>query len=778
MNPATTRSALPLGLPLTAIAFALSSIFILQGAVYAQSEPVKNQEEGKQKEEKSVINEEGEKRNFQRKSAAPKEVDAKNDQVQKVVVNGSKQSDVDLRRNSIAGKIIVGREELDRDGDATVGEILKRLPGVTTGGRPGRGGDIRMRGMGGGYTQILLNGERPPRGFSMESLSPDQVERIEIMRGPVAEFSTQAIAGTINIVLREEYHAKDTDLKFSLGFEQDRVAPNLSLTYPGQIGELNYAISGSIFRNRQHDETVSHKVEEIDADHVNTIQDQFDQTNRSSTGIHFTPRFSYKFENGDTFTLQPFLMNSRSLSFLDSSLTRISNLPPQASDNSIYSTAKATSNSESTMGRMNANYQHKFEDASKVVIKFGAGLGHSNSDSYRTQYDLNGVLLDTITDVNNTRDTSWTTGGKYTTPIGDKQNLATGWEMESGKRNQTRVSLDNGRAQFADSGDNLDAGTHRTAAYIQDEFDINAKWSAYAGVRWESIKIHSTKANYVVDNSSSVVNPIVHAVYRIPDWGKDQIRLGLTSSYRAPALNDIIAVPSISPLNSPIRPDRTGNPDLKPELSRGVDIAYEHYLKSAGIMSANFFVRSIDDLIRRRTLPVTFGSETRYVSSPINIGHALAKGIELEAKFQLQEFYPDGPAIDMRSNYSRFWSSVDDVPGPNNRLDQQPKQTANLGADYHIYGAPLTLGGNVNWTPAYTNQTSATETASTGIKRQLDVYGLWKFSSSVKLRLSASNLQASDFLNGNTAYVNGINYLQNSRSKTYTVFNLRLELKI
>jgi iron complex outermembrane receptor protein len=39
-----------------------------------------------------------------------------------------------------------------------LGEVLKRLPGVTTQGAPGRGGAIRMRGLGSGYTLILLDG--------------------------------------------------------------------------------------------------------------------------------------------------------------------------------------------------------------------------------------------------------------------------------------------------------------------------------------------------------------------------------------------------------------------------------------------------------------------------------------------------------------------------------------------------------------------------------------------------------------------------------------------
>ena len=49
-----------------------------------------------------------------------------------------------------------------------------------------------MRGMGGGYTQILVDGEPMGRGFSMDSIPPEQIERIEIMRAPTAETGARA----------------------------------------------------------------------------------------------------------------------------------------------------------------------------------------------------------------------------------------------------------------------------------------------------------------------------------------------------------------------------------------------------------------------------------------------------------------------------------------------------------------------------------------------------------------------------------------------------------
>ena len=101
-----------------------------------------------------------------------------------VQITGNRPDDVQERRNSTTAKIVIGRDEIDKFGDSTLGEVLKRLPGVTIQGRPGRGGAIRLRGLGNGYTQILLDGERVPPGFSLDSIPPDQIERIESSEKP------------------------------------------------------------------------------------------------------------------------------------------------------------------------------------------------------------------------------------------------------------------------------------------------------------------------------------------------------------------------------------------------------------------------------------------------------------------------------------------------------------------------------------------------------------------------------------------------------------------
>jgi outer membrane receptor for ferrienterochelin and colicins len=700
--------------------------------------------------------------------------------VQKAEVTGTNGTETDERRRSTASRIIYGREELDRNGDSNIGDILKRLPGVTIGGRPGRGGDIRMRGMGGGYTQILLNGERPPAGFSMESIPPDQVERIEIIRGTVAEFSTQAIAGTINIVLREEYKQKGIDLKLSQTVESNRSTSNLAITYPGQIGDISYSINGSANLNNRNDSGTTNVYQTDDAGNFQLQQNTISSSSQKTKSLNIAPRISYKAANGDTFTLQQFIAtnqsDTRNRSHLDQQTAAGFPAPE-------YADAFSTGDNTNTFGRFFGNYQHRFANKTKLNLKFGGGFGRSDSNSIKDQYDASGTRLISFSDVSKSDSTSLNLGGKYSMPLFERHALGLGLETELNNRDQTSTSLARDQSnvwkpRFAESGDNLTAKTRRFAAFAQDEFDITDRWSAYAGLRWEGIRTISERKSGNLENSSSVWSPILQTVWKIPGTEKDQLRGSITSAYRAPQTNDLIALPALSQPNDQNRPDRIGNPNLKPELSKGIDAAYEHYIGRDSIISANFFVRSIDDLIRRRLTREDNGSGLRWTSRPENIGKALTKGIELEAKFQVREFIKDAPAIDFRTNYSRFWSSVDDVKGPNNRLEQQPKETANIGVDYRPKAIPLTFGASVNLTPGYTVQVSNDQLSNIGLKRQVDWYALWKINPTTQLRISAANLLADDAVGSGFDTSGDVQRTTNTLNKTYTAWTARLELKL
>jgi outer membrane receptor for monomeric catechols len=300
-----------------------------------------------------------------------------------IEVTGQRDA-VAQRRLSTAAKIIVTREEIEQYGDLSLADVIKRLPSVTVAGRPGRGGQIRLRGMGKGYTQILIDGERLPPGFAIDQLAPDQIERIEILRAPTAETGARAIAGTIDIILREPLRRRGDDLRLGLGSERGSLQPNASWTRNDVLGERgNYKLNLSLSHSDQRTDT---------------------QT--------------------------------------------------------------ATAYTDLGTGAV-ALQQHR--------------LGR--------QHDLT-------------------------------------------------------------------ASTQRVAAYLQDEWDPAPAWSAYAGLRWESIRTRSVSIGTPVSNTGRVLTPLAHAVWRFNAPARDQLRFSLTRSDRPPTLGNLSAVPRNYITGSTVLPSR------------------------------------------------------------------------------------------------------------------------------------------------------------------------------------------------------------------------------
>jgi iron complex outermembrane receptor protein len=386
-----------------------------------------------------------------------------------------------------------------------------------------------------------------------------------------------------------------------------------------------------------------------------------------------------------------------------------------------------------------------------------------------------------------------TTGGKLVQTIFQDHSFVSGVELESHRRDDTRVTVQTPDPFVTDFGDNLSASSLRLAAYAQDEWNLTPNWSVHAGLRWESIRTRGSLEEDmpVASNRSSVWSPLLHAVWKPNPAGRDQIRMSLTRSYRSPLLAQLIARPvintrhSIGGANTPTQPDRAGNPALRPELATGIDVAIERYLPGSGILSVSVFRRHIRDYMRSVTTleTVSYAAVPRYVLRPRNVGEAMTQGIEVEAKFRASDLWATAPRVEVRANASAFDSRVESVGGPDNRLDQQPGYTANLGADYRLPGLPLTIGGNANWTPGYTTRLSDTQTAFIGRKLVFDAYALWVFNPALRLRLTLSNLGPGEYVSAGGVEgpdAQGVPVRETSRTTqpTYLQTQLRLEMKL
>ena len=700
-------------------------------------------------------------------------------------------------------KIVIGREEIDKFGDANIGEVLRRLPGVTTPGPPGRGGPPRLRGLGNNFTQLLIDGQRVPPGFSLESLSPEQVERIEILRAPTAETGARAIAGTINIITREGFKRRLNDLRMGMGYENGKFTPGINWSHNDTADNLTYSVSASAFRPRRES---TGRARTIVSDVARSLLLE-DRSSRSITdderyGLNLNGRLMWRLgEGGDSLSLTPSLFHSKASSngrfVLDQPLRR-------PGTPVFYDTATSHNESQFTNARLGTQWRQRVGDV-RYEVNAGAGTFRSDNDTLRREF-LSGVgtPLRTLQDSGSTRENTLNATLKATSLVGgtpDKagteHTLVGGGEIDVARRTETRSSLQNGLPQLSDFGDELQASSLRMAAYVQDEWAITPQWGAYAGLRWEGITTrgdsgHAGAANGAARpaNRSSVWTPLFQAVWKPDPKSRDQVRLALTRSYRSPSLGNLIARPSINrdfPISGPNRetsPDSAGNPALKPELATGVDLALERYLSGGGVLSVNLFHRNISNLMRGVTTleAVSWSPVPRFVRRMRNIGDATTSGIEMEAKFRLDQLFTGAPGVELRGNLSLFDSKVSTVPGPNNRLDQQAKASANIGADYRLRGTPFTIGGNANWVPGGTIKLDADQFVTTSIKTVWDGYALLTISPTVALRLLGSNLGPRDFATTNqndTLTPTGSERTTvRSFGPSYVNWQLRLELKL
>ena len=156
-------------------------------------------------------------------------------------MQGQALSATEERRQSLQMTTVVDRAALDQYGDDSVLDVLQRLPGLSV-----DGDQLSLRGLGGGYTQILLNGEPAPPGFSLEQLSPADIERIEILKGPSAEFG--AVAGTINIILRAAPPQRQREVRANLSYRSARPLGSLHLSWGDRVGDVGLQLPLSVYQ--------------------------------------------------------------------------------------------------------------------------------------------------------------------------------------------------------------------------------------------------------------------------------------------------------------------------------------------------------------------------------------------------------------------------------------------------------------------------------------------------------------------------------------------------
>ena len=669
--------------------------------------------------------------------------------MQMVTIKGGAAT-YDARRDDTASKVVVNSEEIQKYGDTSVNDVLKRLPGITVGGAAGRGGgEIRMRGLGAGYTQILINGEKAPAGFSIDNLAPDVIERIEVLRAASAEFSTQSIAGTINIVLKKTVKLDQHVFKLSGAKGSTFSSPSASIQWSDRDGAMSYSMGANAWRYQYDRTTPSYETGTDAAGVADVARASTWSDHGRSDGFNLSPRINWALGDGDTLTWQTFI-NYNTFSSDSQSLTSVELAADPGPD---YDRIDGNFNSHNGFARTDLNWVKQLQEGAKLDAKFGVNGLRNNSDSFNLGSKEGRAPTLERTVASKTTEQGFSSQGKYSRPLvlgaahdgeqAPEHALSLGWDVGVTDRDDHRRQRE---APIAGSNPtNLDedfsARITRVALFGQDEWNITPRWSMYAGLRWEGYQTEIDGAGFdPVSQRSSVLSPLFQTLYKLPNK-KDQLRLALTRTYKAPATANMVPRNFISANNSRLDPDRRGNPRLKPEVALGLDASIEHYFEDGAMLSASASLRQIDDY----THNVLMQEGERWLAMQVNDGRAETRGIELEAKFPLRTVFEAAPALDVRASVSRNWSRVDSVPGPDNRLDQQVPLSATVGLDYKSADGELSTGTSFSFRNGGLARLTDSQNGYNPVRRDLDVYALWKIDPRNNVRVAVSNLLAQDY---------------------------------
>jgi len=190
-------------------------------------------------------------------------------------------------QQATAATTVFTRKDIERLQVRSVSELLERVPGVSvsrTGGAGSQTG-LFMRGTSTAQTLILVDGQRIASASSgtssLEFLSPEQIERVEVVRGArSALYGSDAIGGVVQIFTRQG--------------SGDGIKPYMRLGVgSNQTYERNLGVSGGDARTRFNLGAALDETQGIDATRDNFGANGDDDAYRNqSLSMNLSHRFS------------------------------------------------------------------------------------------------------------------------------------------------------------------------------------------------------------------------------------------------------------------------------------------------------------------------------------------------------------------------------------------------------------------------------------------------------------------------------------------------------
>jgi outer membrane receptor protein involved in Fe transport len=685
------------------------------------------------------------------------------------------QGDIVYRNRTpdVAPTLSYDLEYFQRFEPLTVGDMLKRVPSVAFVSDVLEYDGARLRGLDPGYTQILINGKKVPgagndRSFFVDRIPAELVERIEIVRSPSANRSGDAMAGALNIVLRDAYAFDGQYLRAgALHFDDGDTKGSYGGVASGDVGG-GRVLAGFNVQGRHNPKIKrSDRFEEPGGDFV-------DAENQTDTrdGTDYSFNLSYRNEVGPGELSLSGLYVRTDRTETENSLEY--NDPVDTSTNHLLSINDQVVEIDQDNYSLSAAYDFEMlGGSSEIDLGFSRfddarfdteeETGFDDDDSPPSFDEREGARI--LTDQDD-RETSISIDHKH--PFADGGELEFGIDSTRKDRDTvlrvSEVDTDEEGAPLPPYSD-FDRASSRIEERRLDPYLMYSarqdRLSWELGLRYERTDVDVDADGEEGSNEYDALLPSAHLKWDLTDV--DRLHLSLGRTVRRPNFDQLLPLLLEGEFGDN---DFVGNPLLDPELAWGIDLGFERRLGKQGIVGFNVFYRDVSDLIEivntgmpsveavddheddvddfidenPGATPSTPGypqfDPDSFVYTAANVGNGYVYGFEFDASTPLSALgLPDTGVF---VNYSWLDSEVDDALGAR-RFNDQARYVANIGFIHDFTEVEAAFG------ISYRRQGDAfarllAEEVSTRYGADLEVFVEKRFGKRMALRLTGSNL--------------------------------------
>lgn len=643
---------------------------------------------------------------------------------QEIVVQGT----IGYRNRSDSPEpvLIYDTDYFQRFEPLTAGDALKRVPSVTFLSDVIESDGARLRGLDPGYTQILINGEKVPgsnadRSFFLDRIPAELIDRVEIIRSSSARRPADAMAGTLNIVLRDAFELKGGYVKAGgLLFDDGKLKPAFGAVWGGEVGGGRLLLGGTLQGRYNPKKKSSFRYGDSPENNPAFQTEEFDNRedqDDTRNGTDYSFNGSYGIDLGPTriefdglYVRTDRTETERSREYDDPTAVSgpIFNGGNLLTDNSQfedidqenYSTAGKLGHEWSlgTTG-LKAGYSRFAEDitSTEVEIDFDTDGELPELEGERERVDIRDseffVNLDHSVAI--ARGIDFIVGGYLQqkdrdTDVSTAEDEFELTEAEALNYDQFSESPADFPTTYVDF-EPVPGGLSKISERRRDLFALFegktgiAAWEA--GIRYETtdVEIDDLDAGERFETDYSLFLP--SASVKLDVTARDRVTVAVARTNRRPPFDFISPALLEGELGEN---DFIGNPELKPETAWGVDVGYERRIGATGVAGVNVFYRDVADLIEIANTGIE-GSEGEgtFVLQPRNTGNGKAWGIEFDLSASLGFIGLRDTGI--FGNLALLDSEIDDFAGKR-RFNGQPKYVYNVGFIHNLRALQAAFG--------------------------------------------------------------------------------------